>query len=35
VERHKQTEIRVVVGPTPYAQQARETYQPTSWRTKA
>jgi hypothetical protein len=25
----------VVVGPTPYAQQARETYQPTSWRTKA
>jgi vanillate/3-O-methylgallate O-demethylase len=34
VERHKQTEIRVVVGPTPYAQQARETYQPSSWRTK-
>ncbi|HEX5957148.1 MAG TPA: aminomethyl transferase family protein, partial [Hyphomicrobiaceae bacterium] len=32
VERHKQTEIRVVVGPTPYAQQARETYQPSSWR---
>jgi vanillate/3-O-methylgallate O-demethylase len=26
VERHKQTELRVTVGPTPYAQQARETY---------
>jgi vanillate/3-O-methylgallate O-demethylase len=35
VERHKQTEIRVVVGPTPYGQQARESYQPASWRTKA
>jgi vanillate/3-O-methylgallate O-demethylase len=35
VERHKQTEIRVVVGPTPYGAQARESYQPSSWRTKA
>ena len=26
VERHKQTELRVEVGPTPYGQQARETY---------
>lgn len=26
VEHHKQTGIRVVVGPTPYAKQARETY---------
>ena len=26
VERHKQTELRVTVGPTPYAKQARETY---------
>jgi vanillate/3-O-methylgallate O-demethylase len=32
VERHKQTEIRVVVGPTPYALQARETYHE-GWRT--
>ncbi|HEY1244697.1 MAG TPA: aminomethyl transferase family protein [Hyphomicrobiaceae bacterium] len=32
VERHKQTEIRVVVGPTPYAKQARETYHE-GWRT--
>ncbi|MBO0765861.1 MAG: aminomethyltransferase family protein [Hyphomicrobiaceae bacterium] len=32
VERHKQTEIRVVVGPTPYGKQARETYQE-GWRT--
>jgi vanillate/3-O-methylgallate O-demethylase len=32
VERHKQTEVRVVVGPTPYAQQARETYHE-GWRT--
>jgi vanillate/3-O-methylgallate O-demethylase len=34
VERHKQTEIRVVVGPTPYAQQARETYHASGWRSK-
>jgi len=34
VERHKQTEINVVVGPTPYAQQARETYHQ-GWRTQA
>ena len=26
VERHKQTEMRVVVGPTPYAAPARESY---------
>jgi vanillate/3-O-methylgallate O-demethylase len=32
VERHKQLELKVVVGPTPYAQQARETYQE-GWRT--
>jgi vanillate/3-O-methylgallate O-demethylase len=32
VERHKQTELRVEVGPTPYAQQARETYHQ-GWRT--
>jgi vanillate/3-O-methylgallate O-demethylase len=32
VERHKQTEVRVVVGPTPYARQARETYHE-GWRT--
>jgi vanillate/3-O-methylgallate O-demethylase len=34
VERHKQTELRVTVGPTPYAQQARETYHQ-GWRTAA
>jgi vanillate/3-O-methylgallate O-demethylase len=34
VERHKQTELRVVVGPTPYAKQARETYHQ-GWRTQA
>jgi vanillate/3-O-methylgallate O-demethylase len=34
VERHKQTELKVVVGPTPYAQQARETYHQ-GWRTAA
>src|SRR5262245_23214713 len=34
VERHKQTEIRLVVGPTPYAKQARETYHD-GWRTKS
>jgi vanillate/3-O-methylgallate O-demethylase len=32
VEPHKQTEMRVVVGPTPYAKQARETYHATGWR---
>ena len=32
VERHKQTELRVEVGPIPYAQQARETYHQ-GWRT--
>jgi vanillate/3-O-methylgallate O-demethylase len=34
VERHKQTEIGVEVGPTPYARQARETYHE-GWRTAA
>ena len=32
VERHKQLELKVIVGPTPYAEQARETYQE-GWRT--
>jgi len=34
VERHKQTELRVEVGPTPYGSQARETYAQ-GWRTAA
>jgi vanillate/3-O-methylgallate O-demethylase len=34
VERHKQTEMKVVVGPTPYAAPARETYHQ-GWRTAA
>jgi vanillate/3-O-methylgallate O-demethylase len=34
VERHKQTELRVVVGPTPYAAPARESYHQ-GWRTAA
>jgi vanillate/3-O-methylgallate O-demethylase len=34
VERHKQIEIRVVVGPVPYAKQARTSYAE-GWRTKA
>jgi vanillate/3-O-methylgallate O-demethylase len=34
VERHKQTEVGVEVGPTPYAHQARETYHQ-GWRTAA
>jgi vanillate/3-O-methylgallate O-demethylase len=34
VERHKQTELRVTVGPTPYAKQARESYYG-SWRRTA
>jgi vanillate/3-O-methylgallate O-demethylase len=34
VERHKQTEIKVVVGPTPYGKQARENYYGT-WRKTA
>jgi vanillate/3-O-methylgallate O-demethylase len=33
-EKHKQTEIRVRVSPTPYAAQARTNYAD-SWRTKA
>jgi vanillate/3-O-methylgallate O-demethylase len=34
VERHKQLEMRVTVGPTPYGKQARETYHQ-GWRTAA
>ena len=34
VERHKQTELKIVVGPTPYGQQARETYHQ-GWRNAA
>jgi vanillate/3-O-methylgallate O-demethylase len=33
-EPHKQTEIRVLVSPTPYAREARENYAQ-SWRTKS
>jgi vanillate/3-O-methylgallate O-demethylase len=33
-EPHKQAEIRVLVSPTPYSREARETYAD-SWRTKA
>ncbi len=33
VERHKQTEIRVRVAPTPYSRDARESYADGSWRT--
>jgi vanillate/3-O-methylgallate O-demethylase len=34
VERHKQLEMQVTVGPTPYGKQARETYHQ-GWRTAA
>ncbi len=34
VEPHKQTEIQVEIGPTPYAQQARKSYHE-GWRSKA
>ena len=34
VERHKQTEIRVTVGPVPYGETARMSYA-SGWRTKA
>jgi vanillate/3-O-methylgallate O-demethylase len=34
VERHKQKELRVTVGPTPYAAAVRETYHP-GWRSAA
>jgi vanillate/3-O-methylgallate O-demethylase len=34
VERHKQTELKIVVGPTPYGEQARQTYHQ-GWRTAA
>jgi vanillate/3-O-methylgallate O-demethylase len=33
-EPHKQAEIRVLVAPTPYSREARESYAD-SWRTKA
>ncbi len=33
VERHKQLDLRVTVGPVPYAREARETYAE-GWRTK-
>lgn len=34
VERHRQTEIRVRVAPTPYSRDAREGYASGSWRAK-
>jgi vanillate/3-O-methylgallate O-demethylase len=34
VERHKQLEMRVTIGPTPYGRQARESYHQ-GWRTAA
>src|SRR5262249_37753221 len=34
VERHKQIELRATVGPVPYAQTVRDTYQQ-GWRTAA
>jgi vanillate/3-O-methylgallate O-demethylase len=34
VERHRQTEVRVKVSPTPYARDARESYHATGWRTR-
>lgn len=34
VERHKQTEIRVRVAPTPFSKDAREGYASGSWRSK-
>ncbi|MET0867675.1 MAG: aminomethyl transferase family protein, partial [Pseudorhodoplanes sp.] len=34
VERHKQTEVKVVVGPTPYAAEVREGYEG-KWRHQA
>ena len=33
VERHKQLDLRVTVGPVPYAREARESYAE-GWRTK-
>lgn len=35
VERHRQIEMRVTVGPAPYSRAVRETYHPTGWRTAA
>ena len=34
VERHKQTEVKVIVGPTPYAAEVREGYEG-KWRHQA
>jgi vanillate/3-O-methylgallate O-demethylase len=34
VERHRQTEIRAIVSPAPYAKQAQTTYHE-GWRSKA
>jgi vanillate/3-O-methylgallate O-demethylase len=34
VERHKQKEMRVIVGPTPYAKEVRDTYEG-KWRKRA
>jgi hypothetical protein len=34
VERHKQTEVKVVVGPTPYSADVREGYEG-KWRHQA
>jgi vanillate/3-O-methylgallate O-demethylase len=34
VERHKQLELKVEVAPTPYSEQARETYHQ-GWRSAA
>ena len=34
VERHKQTEVKVIVGPTPYAAEVREGYEG-KWRHSA
>lgn len=35
VERHRQIEMRVTVGPAPYAKPVRERYHPTGWRVAA
>jgi vanillate/3-O-methylgallate O-demethylase len=34
VERHKQKEVRVIVGPTPYAKEVRDRYEG-KWRKSA
>lgn len=35
VERHRQIEMQVTVGPAPYAKPVRERYHPTGWRVAA